>query len=121
DFRWNIDRTHRLPRSLADALYDNRSRRDVRPIFRDDAFVGKRARVLSNNSQMHVEFIFELQGPVVLEGCGNSRPYNAGPILRAEARFAPHRVLGLFQISKVPAEMDDARHVGLVELDAPPQ
>ncbi len=36
----------------------------------------------------------------------------------AEPGLAPHRVLGFFEIAEEPAEVHDARHVGLVELHA---
>ena len=40
-----------------------------------------------------------------------------GRIVDAQARRPPHRVLGLFHVAGIPAEVHDAGHVGFGELD----
>src|SRR2546425_131357 len=37
---------------------------------------------------------------------------------RAQAGFAPERVLGFLHVAEIPTEVHDARRIGLVELDA---
>src|SRR5687767_1871020 len=108
----NIDRLHRLPRRLADALDGNLPRRDFRVSLRDDAFVPDRARVLADNPQVDFELVFKPQGPVELERRLDPRPTDACAASNTEPGLAPHRMLGFFEIAEEPAEMHDARHVG---------
>ena len=63
-----------------------------------------------------VEFVLELQRPVIVERGGHTRKANVGATRGdADAGRPPQRVLRLFHVAEVVAEMDDARGVDFVE------
>src|SRR5688500_20394200 len=98
----NIDRLHRLPRRLADALDGNLPRRDFRVSLRGDAFVPERARVLPNNPQVDFELVFRRQGPVEHERRLEPRPTGAGAASNEEPALAPPRAIGRIEIAEAP-------------------
>ena len=57
-----------------------------------------------------------------VERRGDARPAEVAVRgMDAETGLAPQRVLRLLHVAVKPGEVDDARHVGLVELDAAPK
>src|SRR5688572_18254133 len=116
DVRRDVDRLHGLAGFRADALDRDFPSCDSYVALGDNAFISNGARILADNAQVHFELVLEFQRPVKLERRLDPWPADAGSIGDAQPGLAPHGVLRLFEIAEEPAEMDDARHVGFVEL-----
>jgi len=82
--------------------------------------VANRLPRLLHHFQVDVELILEAQRFPELEGRGHARPSDLG-IARgnAQARRAPHRVLGFLDVLEEVGEVHDAGRVGFRKLDLP--
>src|SRR5262245_42666148 len=116
DFAWDVDRFQRLG-VLPHADDRHRAGRDVRVALLQRARVRDRLLRQRRDAQQDVELVLEAQRAMELERGRDARPPDVGVRrMNAQAGFAPERVLGFLHVAEEPAEMDDARDVGLVEL-----
>ena len=102
--------------SSAHAHNRDRPRRDLLVALRERAHIAHALLADRHDADACVEFVLELQRAVIVERGGHPRKANVGATRGdADSGRAPQRVLRLFHVAEVDAEMDDARGVDFVE------
>src|ERR1700689_3395646 len=116
----HVHRPRTLARAAADANDRQAASSDLLAILPQNGTVANRLPGLLGHLQVDIELILELQRFLELEGRGHARPSDLGVAGGdAEARRAPHRVLGFLDVLEEVGEVNDAGRVGFRKPDLP--